>query len=104
MRGFNQIILAILAGLTATGCRTNLDPDVARIHTQKSPELVAWLGGERIPEDLKERDEFFEEAVCAELVDRNEVAFLLASLNTSKNEAARKHLISDVLYCINDRR
>lgn len=103
MSGLKQIILAALAGLMVTGCRTNQTSDAARIHIQKSSELVAWLDWERMPEDLKNRDPFFVEAICAELVARHEVDFLLTSLKTS-NQAVRENLVSHVLYCIDDRR
>ena len=104
MLGIKQIILAILIGLSGTACRTSQPSDAARIHAQKSSELVAWLNPKLLPEDLKDRDPFFFQAVCDELVARREVNFLLASLDTSTNEDARECLVSGVLYHIDDRR
>ena len=104
MRGVKQIILVILAGLMGTACRTRQTSDAARIHIQKSSELVDWLNWERMPEDLKDRDPFFLEAICDELVAWREVEFLLASLNASKKEDVREWLVSEVLYRIDDRR
>jgi hypothetical protein len=109
MSGVKQIVLALLAGLVVTACRTPQTPDAtrsdaARIHIQKSPELVAWLDWEKMPEDLKDRDPFFTEAICDELVARREVDFLLASLNAATNDDARGWLVSDVLYSIDDHR
>jgi hypothetical protein len=109
MNGVKQIILAVLVGLMATACRTTQTPDVtpsdvARIHIQKSSALVTWLDWEQRPEDLKDRDPFFAEAICDELVTRHEVDFLLASLNAATNDDAREWLVSDVLYSIDDHR
>jgi hypothetical protein len=104
MRGVKHIILAVLAGLVVTACRTTQTSDAARIHIQKSSELVNWLNWGRLPEDLKDRDPFFQEAICDELVARREVGFLLASLNASTNEDVREYLVSEVLCRIDDRR
>jgi hypothetical protein len=104
MFSVKQILLAILVSLIGVACRTSQPSDAARIHAQKSSELVAWLNWEQLPEDLKDRDPFFLEATCNELVARREVNFLLASLNTSNNEEVRKLLVSSVLYHIDDRR
>lgn len=109
MSGVKQIILAVLAGLVVTACRTTQTPDVtrsnlARIHAQKSSELVAWLEWQRMPEDLQGGDPAITAAICDELVARREVDFLLASLNVQTNEDAREWLVSDVLSCIDDHR
>ncbi len=104
MLGIKQIILAILVGLLGTACRTSQPSDAARIHAQKSSELIAWLNWKRLPEDLKDRDPFFSAAICDELVARREVDFLLASLDASTNEDVREALVSRVLYQIDDRR
>lgn len=107
MSGVKQIVLAVLVGLVVPACRTAQTPDVtssdaARIHVQKSSELVTWLDWEQRPEDLKDRDPFFTEAICDELVARREVDFLLASLNAATNSDAREWLVSDVLYRVDD--
>lgn len=102
MSSVKQIILAISIGLVVTACRTTQTSDAPRIHAQKSPELVAWLDWQQRPEDLKDRDPFFNTAVCDELVARREVDFLLISLNATTNDDAREWLVSDVLYRIND--
>ena len=104
MLGFKQIVPAILVGLFGMSCRTSQPSDEARIHTEQSSELVAWLNPKLLPEDLKDRDPFFFQAVCDELVARREVSFLLASLDTSTNENVRDWLVSGVLYYIDDRR
>jgi hypothetical protein len=102
MSGVKQIVLAVLVGLVVTACRTTQTSDAARIRIQKSAVLVTWLDWEQMPEDLKSRDPFFTEAICDELVARREVDFLLASLNTTKNDDAGELLVSDVLYRIDD--
>lgn len=104
MRTVKQIILAILVTLLGMACRTNRLSDAARIHMQKSSELIAWLNWERLPKDLSDRDPFFYQTICDELVARCEADFLLASLDASNNEDFRKWLVSGVLYYIDDRR
>jgi hypothetical protein len=104
MRGVKQIILTVLAGLVVTACRTSQTSDAARIHAQKSTDLVAWLSWDRLPKDLQDHDPVFLASVCDELVSRREVDFLLASLNASTNEHAREWLVSEVLYRIDDHR
>jgi hypothetical protein len=104
MSGLKQLILAIFLGLVVTACQTTQNSDAARIHSQKSSELVTWLNWERLPEDLKDRDPFFAEAICDELLVRREVGFLLDSLNASTNEDVRTRLVSAVLYRIDDSR
>jgi len=104
MLGIKQIILAILIGLLGTACRTSQPSDTARIHAQKSSELIAWLNPEWVPDNLKDRDVSFFQAVCDELVTRHEVDFLLASLDTSTNDYFQEWLLSGVLCQINDRK
>jgi len=104
MLGIKQIILAILIGLLGTACCTSQPSDAARIHAEKSSELVAWLNPKLLPEDLKDRDPFFFQTVCDELAARREVDFLLASLDTSTNDYFQEWLLSGVLCQINDRR
>ena len=104
MPGVKQIILVILVGLLGTACRTSQPSDAARIHAQKSSELVAWLNPELLPEDSKGGDPAFLQAICDELLARREVSFLLASLDISTNENVRESLVSGVLYQIDDRR
>jgi hypothetical protein len=104
MRGIKWIVLAVVIGVTATACRTTKKSELARVHAQKSLELVAWLDWQRLPEDLKAQDEFVDEAICNELVARREVDFLLASLNAATNEDVREHLVAGVLCRLDDRR
>lgn len=104
MRCVKQIVLAVLVGVVLPACRTPQTSDAARIHIQKSSKLVTWLNWERLPEDLKDRDPFFAEAICDELAARREVGFLLASLNASTNEDVRTCLVSAVLYRMDDDR
>jgi hypothetical protein len=104
MNGIKQIILGILVGIVAIGCRTNQTPDAARIHIQTSSNLVVWLDPERMPADVRDQDVSFFWAICDELVARREVDLLLAALNASKSDFAREWLVKDVLYRIDDRR
>ena len=104
MSGVKLIIVAVLVGLAATACRSTQKSERARVHAQQSPELVAWLDWQRLPKDLKQHDEFIDEAICDELAARHEVNFLLASLNAATNEDVRDHLVAGVLYRLDDRR
>jgi hypothetical protein len=97
-------VVAVFVAFLVTACRTTQTTDAARIHSQKSSELVIWLDWGQMPEDLKDRDPFFVEAICDELVARREVGFLLASLDASTNEDVRTCLVSCVLYHIDDAR
>jgi len=98
------VVLVMLLSLFGTACRTSEPSDAARIHARTSPELVAWLDWEQLPEDLKDRDPAFVGDVCRELVARRDVDFLLASFNSSTNDLVRKWLVRDVLYRIDDGR
>jgi len=99
-----QILLALLLSFLGTGCRSNLSSDSVRIHAQKSVDLIAWLDPTNLPEDLKNRDPFFQQMVCKELVARNEIAFLLSSFDTLKDSESRRWLVAGVLGNINDKR
>jgi hypothetical protein len=102
MRSIKQILLVVLVGLVVADCRTTPTSDAARIHSQKSAELVAWLSRDQLPKEFQDRDPVFLASICDELVARREVDFLLTSLDTSTNGGAREWLISDVLYRIDD--
>jgi hypothetical protein len=104
MSKVKQIFLVVVVGLAVTACRTSQTADAARVHAQKSAELVTWLDPDQLPQKLQRREESIEEAVCKELVARHEVDFLLASLNSSTNVDVREPLVADVLYRIDDRR
>jgi hypothetical protein len=103
MHGVKQIIPLFVA-VMVMACQTTQTSDAGRVRKQSSSQLVAWLKWDNLPDDLKQRDPAFAAAVCHELVARREVGFLLASLNGSTNEEVRTHLISSVLYQIDDRR
>lgn len=99
-----QILVALFLSFLGIGCRSNLTSDAARIHTQKSVDLIAWLDPTNLPEDLKSRDPFFQQTVCKELVARHEIDFLLNSFDTSKDSESRSWLVGGVLGNINDKR
>jgi hypothetical protein len=100
----DQILLALFLSFLGVGCRSNLSSDVAQIHAQKSVDLIAWLNPANLPQDLKERDPFFQQMVCKELVARHEINFLLSSFDTLKDSESRSWLVAGVLGNINDHR
>jgi hypothetical protein len=104
MPGIRRFVFALMIGLVSAACRTSQSSGVARVHSQSSTVLVAWLGGERLPKDLQDRDPTLDQMICDELIARREVGFLLSVFNTSKNEEVRNGLVGGVLYHIDDRR
>ncbi|HTV41760.1 MAG TPA: hypothetical protein VMF08_14355 [Candidatus Sulfotelmatobacter sp.] len=105
--GVNIALLsAILVCLVATSCRTTPPSEAAEIHAQKSSTLIAWLNEQQLPEDenLTNQADDFQPSICAELVARRQVNFLLDELDASNTPDASTWLVSDALCCIDDRR
>ena len=99
-----RLCVTIALFLCCVGVAYAADDWQARIHAQKSPALIEWLGDwDRVPNDLRDRDDA-QYAICHELQTRGEVDFLLATLATSTNSYGRSVLVSGVLYGIDDKR
>jgi len=75
----------------------------SRLHSTKTGVLIAWLDWEHMPEDMKQ-DEEVSGAICRELKARREVPVLVTAYTSSTNPAVRCHLVSEVLYWIDDKR
>ena len=99
-----RLYVAVAVFLCCVGAACAADDWEARIHAQKSPDLIEWLGDwDRVPNELRDRDDA-QYAICHELQARREVDFLLATLATSTNSYGRSVLVSGVLYGIDDQR
>jgi hypothetical protein len=100
------LLSSVLVCLATTGCRMAAPSEAAEIHAQKSSTLIAWLNEQQLPEDenLTNQADDFQPSICAELVARRQVNFLLDALDASNTPDASAWLVSDALCCIDDRR
>lgn len=102
MPTINQIAPIMFLCLLGIGCRSTESYDAARIHAQKSSELLLWLNPSRAPNHFTGGDPEVEQMVCDELIARHETDFLLESFNSLKDPICRKWLVCDILYSIDD--